>query len=552
MQTKSDCGTSLYLNSLAIFFSLVWLLPNHAAPWAAFHQDTLCALVLLVAAGIIYLKNQIRRADLHGLTITVLFCSVIPMLQYASGQILWFGTAWINTAYLFGAGCTVALGANWAKITPNGCSDFCFTAITLSGFLSVIVAICHWLGITVSDIWLMGVRDRSYANLGQPNQLASLYLLALLGAIWFNTRGMICMGITIILCILLLFGLALTGSRTGYANAGLIASALVWWSYKKKDKRWRHFACFLFICLFSTVIFIPVARDFLYLSKSFDWTQKTVLNGRFEVWSLMLGAASKNLLWGYGWGQAEVASLSSAIDHVRLDSVTGHSHNLFIDLIIWNGLPAGLILIVGLLIGGLWFIKKISTISHLLLVLFLVVLFVHAMTEYPLHYAYFLLPACLVCGVLLNQFSANIRFVVSRRQMVGLTLTALIMFSVTVRDYLTFESDFTKLRFEKKGLLLAQPGEMPNLWVLTDLKAALVMGRTIPQKNMLDEDLRLMENTTLVFASTNNIYTLAVAYELNGRAIDAERWLAIGCKTSTPEVCRVLRDTWAREPRLRD
>lgn len=550
MLTKNKLGDSLYLKCLACFFAFVWLIPNHSPPWGTFHNDTLSAFILLVAAVIVFSTPQARQTVWHWPTVAVTACALIPIVQYGFGQILWFGIAWINVAYLLGLACALALGTAWERQVPGQCGDFLFVGIVAAGVLSMVIGLCQWLGLNVSEVWVLKTEERLYANLSQPNQIASLYVLAIVGCAWFYSRKKIGATLAVVLVILLLFGLAMVGSRSGLLNAVFVAAGLLWWSHKSKDKRWMMAATFSLLLLGVWITVFPLLSAWIDIQRPFDWVVKTVLNGRGDLWGLMIDAASKNWLWGYGWGQTSIASLNAAIDHPTLESTTDQSHNLLLDLVIWNGVVIGGLMGVALLAGMAWAAKNIKTIDQLLMFLPLGVLMLHAMTEYPLHYAYFLLPAGMMAGVLTHQMDARIVLTTSRWPIGFMLASAALMLFVTVKDYLRVESSFTELRFEKAGIKVNQIGKPPDVLVLTDLRAAVIMGRWKPTNGMSAQELGTMQTIALTYPSVNNIYTMAVAYGLNGNRESATRWLQIGCKTAREHTCQAMKYEWTHDERL--
>lgn len=77
------------------------------------------------------------------------------------------------------------------------------------------------------------------------------------------------------------------------------------------------------------------------------------------MWHQMLLAIKEQPLLGYGWNQVGVAQLSVYLDYPTTEW-TEHSHNILLDLLIWNGIPLG-ILIIGFYMVVISF-KSISNI----------------------------------------------------------------------------------------------------------------------------------------------------------------------------------------------
>jgi len=151
--------------------------------------------------------------------------------------------------------------------------------------------------------------------------------------------------------------------------------------------------CFVY---FVSVLFLPFCSDVLLLSTGAS-VRGAISMERLELWLQLWQAAMSQPLWGYGWLQVSVAQVAVA-SGAPVGVMVEYSHNLLLDLILWNGLVVGCgIILVSILLGGrlLWVSSRMETLCCLLAV---GVVMVHAMLEYPLAYAFFLLPVGLFLG----------------------------------------------------------------------------------------------------------------------------------------------------------
>lgn len=547
---KNKLHQSLYLRCLVYFFSLAWLLPNHYPPWGAFHNDAYAAFILLLVATIVFFITAPRQAVWHWHTVAILACAFIPLGQYLAGQITWFGTAWINMAYLVGLACAIALGTQWEKHAPGRCGDFLFSALLPAGLLSVAISLCQWLDLNVSDLWVLKSDRRPFGNLSQANQTATLYVLSTIGCVWLYRRKKISGLLAGFLTALLLIGLAMSGSRTGWVNAVLIGVVLVGWSYKSSHKRWAAAAVAGLAVLGLFISILPWLGSLLALSEPVDWGGRSLLNGRDVIWQLVWDAATRQPILGYGWGQTLAATLNVAADHPPLVSVTTYSHNLFLDLLLWNGLILGGIFCFAIASWMLWIASRVKTLGQWLLLLSLSVLGFHAMTEFPLYYAYFLLPAGMIVGMLGQQVGAAVVVTTSLKPLIALFALAGVFLTVTIRDYLHIETGFTAVRFESANMKHNLPTTPPDVWALTDLRGAIVMARWQPEKGSSAAELETMKSIALAYASGNNILKMAKAYGLNGDEKSAIYWLEIGCHATPKWVCPKMQVLWENDARL--
>ena len=67
----------------------------------------------------------------------------------------------------------------------------------------------------------------------------------------------------------------------------------------------------------------------------------------------MLDAISRAPWLGYGWNEMSVAQSLVAPDHPAVREMVDHSHNMLLDLMVWNGVPLGL-LMFGVFVWWFW------------------------------------------------------------------------------------------------------------------------------------------------------------------------------------------------------
>ena len=551
-QIEDKLTESLYLKVLAFFLTFTWLLPNHYPPWGAFHNDAYAAGLLLLTAVVIFFLAKPQKITWHFQTLVVVACACVPLFQASAGLINWWGTAWVNSAYLIGLACAMTLGAFWEKFAPESCGDFLFAGLAIAGVISTFIGWSQWLDLNVSDYWVLRTNSRPYANLSQPNQTATLYVLAILGCAWFHYRKAFGKPLLTFLVAILLIGLALTGSRTGWINATVLSASFFCWFIRGPRKYQALGAVVGLLFLILVINTLPLLSEWLGISRPVDWASRTVLNSRDFIWPLAWDAAIKQPITGYGWGQTAAATLSASLDHTQLDAVTDHSHNLFLDLMIWNGVILGSLLCVALLSWAFWLAKKVKTSGQLIVALGLLVLGLHAMSEFPLNYAYFLLPAGLLAGILAQQLHMNSTITTSAKPLIALFLIAGFALFGIVRDYVRIEPAFTAIRFESAGVRHNLPRTPPDVWVLTNLREVIVMARWQPEKGMQAQELESMDKVASTYPSTNNIYKIALAYGLNNNKEKATYWLKVGCKTAPTHVCKLIQNKWSQDERLAD
>jgi hypothetical protein len=102
-----------------------------------------------------------------------------------------------------------------------------FGVLLAAGLVSVGLAVLQWLG--MGDLGHMAATrpgDRPYANLAQPNHLASLLALALVASLWFYETRRIGGAVLCAAAICLTIGMVLTRSRMVWVAA--VAFVVAW------------------------------------------------------------------------------------------------------------------------------------------------------------------------------------------------------------------------------------------------------------------------------------------------------------------------------------
>lgn len=509
----------------AAIASLAWLLPNHYRPWTSFHNDAWMAWAFAAGGGLLLLGSR-SPLPLHRLSILAGTLVVVPGLQWGWGLLPDPGLAWIATLYLLGFVLALVVGARAEQDRPEVAVSALLLAISVAAVASVGLQLHQWFSLDVT-LWILPVLDmRFYGNLGQPNQMATLQIWGLLGVGWFLQRRQISPPIALLLALLLLLGIALAQSRTAMLSIGVLAVMAIAWR-----KLWpapghvvtlaaglaTWFAsCLLSIKPISAALLLSVSPGSLERS----WSGDT----RWQAYRMFVDAVFEKPWLGYGWATAAPAQLAVADRHPKLSILFEHSHNLFLDLVLWLGLPLGLIVSVALV---LWLARQVWCVAapkDAILVMFVVVVGVHAMLEMPLQYAYMLLPVALVMGALQTRSQARVVVLVGRRIFIVLWLGAVLLLGAVTRDYFLIEADLEALRFEKTYRIEAPP-QPPPVLVLSHLSDFIRLGRSAAKPGMTAQDIERMRIGAHWFPSPSNLYLYTAALALNGRPEEARQMM---------------------------
>lgn len=500
---------------------LAWLLPNHYLPWNSFYNDSLAALglgmlvLVAVRAG--------RRAVLPRPVWGVAAIALIPWLQWCFGLLRFSGDAFISSLYLLGLAVAIAVGYVAASGEPRRFSAALSGVMVVGATISSLIALTQALEVGVAGIWTLETSPgmRVYANLAQPNNLATLIGFGAIGLWLLCEQERVGRVAAIGILAVLLIGASLTQSRTALLFGPCVA--IVVFAQARRGKTFRvGFTPVLAAttCHVALTWAWPAVQQNLLLAATESLNARGVESIRFQVWPMLMDALSMYPWCGYGWLQVGSAELAVANRFPPVGELWLHGHNLFIELLVWCGYPLGLLL-AGLIVW--WFLSralKVRTVEGVAAILIITVLLVHSMLELPYHYAYFLIPAGLWIGIA----EASLATAISgspRWNMLPVAVSGLLLFAVW-HDYPAVEEDFRLVRFEnlRIGSLRAkQPA--PNAPFLSTLTAFLRFARTTPEKGMPDDKLAEMREVVQRYPYSGAMFRLASSYALNGRLQEA-------------------------------
>ena len=535
----------------ATILAMGWLLPNHYLPWAGFHQDAWISVVTLVASAVVWVVSA-GPVRIIASVLVILMLAMVPAIQYAMGLVTSGGNAWLSSAYLLGLSLAIVTGARWESIRSLQLMDCLFLSIGIAAILSVGLQLHQWLAMDVLDIWTMGGGgSRPYANMGQPNQLGTLLIWGLLALLWAYLRKYVGSTTAIGAAVFLLFGIALTVSRTAWI--GVILLVMGGWYWRRLfPSRWVPW---VFIALAS--VYFCFVWNLQSISKSLflstgdgdlDSLVRMSSDLRLQAWLLFVDAIGHRPWLGYGWNQVTLAQATVAPDHPALNAHFSQAHNLLLDLSLWCGLPLGLALTGGLL---WWFWRRIKLVRRsddAVLMLFLLVIANHAMLEYPLHYAYFLLPVGLIVGAVEQRLDTRPVLAVGRIFLLALWLCMAAMLSIFIRDYLRVEESYRTLRFEWANIKTA-PAQAPDVLLLTQWRDYFKAVRLEAKTGMDVGDVKLLRDLAGVYPNPGLFQKLAQSLALNDEPAEAALWLTRACLMVPRMQCVALKNSWAAQSR---
>lgn len=506
--------------------TLAWLLPDRYLPWSSFYQEFLSALgfvSLLLAWSIKRLPHTIPPVAL-----IILAVSLIPLLQWVFGLIDLFGDAALSAFYLSGLAAAITIGFDLRHsginlLLPLG------IALIIASLISTFIILDQWLGTPVSGLFISDLPPGAspFGNLGQPNNLATLLYCGLLATAFFWHKQSLSGFVTGLVSVIIVIGIVLTESRTPWVIT-LAITALWLWKSKTLSLRlkWPALAAVVtgyILCLYA----FPVLKDILLLTQS-PQDLSISSSGRIEIWKQLWAAIWNGPWYGYGWNQMSHAQLASALDFPAIKRIFLNSHNLFIELLIANGPYIGLLLISVIVWWGATRAHRLSSPEGWFAYAICLAFMTHAMLEFPLNYAYFLLPFGIMLGIIESQSKQNQEtlFHLPRYLTIGSSAAAAALLLLILVEYITIEKDFRLLRFEtlKIGSIHAtQPA--PDVYVLTQLREYIRFARTKAHYGATEAELEWSAKVAYRYPYFPPLLWHALRLTINGHPKEAEKTL---------------------------
>ncbi|WP_147174753.1 PglL family O-oligosaccharyltransferase [Pseudomonas sp. AG1028] len=507
------------------FFLLLisWLLPNHVPPFNTAYQDfsAVSAVLLLWILFPISIRLDWR-------ILILVFFAFLPVFQWWLGTIFFWGDAFLASAYLlfFLFSLSFSSGLSDRKGLREEFISRFFIFLILAAVLSIWIAARQWLLLSGS-LWTadMPPGGRPFANMGQPNNLATLLVMGLFGVVYFYEKHRFSHIIFWMLVLVLLFGVALTQSRTPWL---VFPVMLLYWVFKyRRDFRLTRFGFASMVGLYACmVVLLPTISSTLLLSSANPYERMQSLE-RLDLWWQLLHAVLNGPLWGYGWNQVSVAQahISQAYP---VSLMTEHSHNILLDILLWNGPVVGSAVI--LFLGGWLFqvLRRSRSIESLCSVMAASVVILHGMLEYPLEYAFLLLPVGLLLGVAVSEDSVVKTIKVPSSFQYGIVCVLAMLLFWAWSEYRVVEEEHRLMRFETAKIGSVQSNHIaPPVQLFTQLREFIRFVRTPAEPGMSEEDLIWMRKVAHRYPYPPSLFRYSLALGLNGHTDEAREQLSI-------------------------
>tara|TARA_R100000935_G_scaffold28083_1_gene48384 strand:- start:913 stop:2526 length:1614 start_codon:yes stop_codon:yes gene_type:complete len=389
----------LLLTLSIICFTLSILNPSFYQPWSSFISEYLASLSLFFLLPL-FVRNTV---SIPKISLFFILVSIIPIFQYSFGQIFYFDKAILSFFYIISFWLAIIVGFNSVNRYKYSL-DYFFLVIIGCGLISSFIAVAQWLNIEMSIDWIMASQPRVSANMAQPNHLATFLLLSLMSCLYFYEHKRFNSIALLLSSLLLLSVIGLTQSRTAWVSLLFIYVYLAI-SYKRNLINLSFKKQSLFLGYFAaSAILLPIFKESLLKIDTVTAAERASSGyERIQIWQQAIEAIKLQPLWGYGWNQSSFAQYET-LQAGYVQRYLTSFHNIFLDIIVWCGMPIGLTVIIICVYMVIKCLIKSITRSQVCLITAVCVILIHALFEFPLSYSYFLLPLGFMLGALFFTF----------------------------------------------------------------------------------------------------------------------------------------------------
>lgn len=513
------------------FFAFSWIMPNHNPPWTSAYQEFssfFACLILLALTAFLFRQVSVTPAICF-----FFLLSVVPILQFWTGKMFFASDALMASLFISGFSVMLLVGLNFSLW--EGSRRFFVvmlaSVMVAAAVLSVCIAMRQWLLFPSGSFWVIDVPwgARPFANLAQPNNLATLLCMGLSGVFYLYEARYINRFSSSLLAIFLILGVALTQSRTPWVS---VVAVLLYWTWRSSSIAMRlpFFALCGWVVFYVFFVFaLPYVAEVLYLSGEYvvGGVERASVAARLTMWGQLWQAVLAGGWLGYGWGQVSVAQVAVSAMHPAPGLMTLYAHNILLDLLLWNGPVLGFVVI---LLISVWLFRmgwRVTSVEGFFALLVAGFILVHAMLEYPHAYAFFLLPLGLVLGVALADVKRSSYFQMSRAIIAFLAGSGFFVFFWLFGEYRVIDEYYRVSRLEEAKIVGAEAGKVPDVILLSEPREYIRFVRTPVGGRMTDAQLEWMRKVVLRRPGAFGLFRYALALGVNGKSTEALAQLVV-------------------------
>lgn len=551
MKTTSAAAISLLLaGGLCL---LPFLVPYHQQPVLSFFPEWLAAALGVAAALALLFAQRVPTAAFPAPVRWLIAFAMVLALQAAIGRLAYLQLPLLAALYVLYAGLMIWLGANLvAALGIERVASVLATFLVAGALANSIAGVIQFQGRIplFEDVVAELHGNRAYGNIAQPNLYAN-YLALGEGALlflWLRARVRTVYALSALA--LLVFGSALSGSRSvvlyalWYAALGLAAARV----RDAGDARRLKLAAFgVAVSALAAHYAVPWLVDTLGAGPAGEGAFGRLLASPFEHAEPRLQAAliairvfASAPLVGVGIGEFAGAAFDSGLDPslTRLGEVWTSPHNLLLHLLDETGL-VGTILALGGLCAWAWQTARrywaYPEVASWWIISAVGIEIIHSMVEFPLWSAHFLGVTALLIGAGVRSTARSMsrtRWIAPAAACAAVSVTL----GFTLRDYVRLDTtrisgttltltsaaqarkDAVTMRELTHGIL----APLAELWI--------VIGAPLDRGDLADK-LAMNERVARFWPTNAVVVRRAVFLALDGKVEEGRTLLARALKT---------------------
>lgn len=531
-----------------LLMAMAWMQPLHILPWVSWHSEVLAFLGLFLGVGIQLVPALLtrKRLQLPMAGLLPLAIALVIVCQSLAGSYAYAGTAIVIVVYILSTVLATVLGVSVrGPILLENIS----VLVILAAISNVFIAVIQSLGLDFPSAFLNPLPEvrRPGGNLGQANHLGTLLGMGVAALLFLTEKRKISGLLATVLGLVVVFGIAVTESRTAYVSMlGLLLWRLLG-SVGPIDRR-----------LFLQVVGIFVAFQIFWFCWPILYNEYWILGGsgnaggraleglgvRWVVWGQLLEAVT--LKPWFGWGFGGVAAAQNAVAHTDMAGEPfSYAHTIVLDFAVGLGLPLTLVVLT---VSVVWLYRRVTnmqTLESRYAMASIIPLGVHSLFEFPFTYAYFLFPGFFFVGVLERERVHSTSLSINSKVYAALYVLMAGLAIVLLMDYVKLEEDFRNARMEVVRVGEAMPAiDYSEITVLNQLSALSKATRLSIKPAMSKTDIQMLKNVALIYpwSACQSRYALALA--LNGDPTEARRQLQVVRAMHGLKTYRSIKGRW--------
>ena len=455
-----------------------------------------------------------------------MFLIAIIALQTWSGLLLFSIDSVFPILYLISFAIAIIFGATLTA-QADGLKKLGFTLASIfiaAGLISILFQFVQLINLNWYPYVMPLTHERNprpFGNLGQPNLLSLLMCFAVASSWYLYVTRQIKANLALAFTVFLLIGLALTQSRIVWVILPVLA-VLCWRQPLESPNVSRLVLIGLLFFYIALVLLTPdLMKNFGIVMDSVE-QRAGQTSVRLVLWKQAWTISLLHPWFGSGWFQfgTQQVMLSSLFPPTEYSD---YAHNIVLDLAAEIGWPITVLIFLAALY---WFVqscvRRWDNLSVRYLSLIFLAILLHSLVEFPLWFAYMLIPFGVMVGAVSIQQLGWRDVSVAKGWVAAFLISSVLMISAITWDYYRVVNGFVALAWqqagEKEGI---GSTEKPKYTLFPQFYDYFQVANITIAPGMPKEDIEFIERVALRFAFTPILGRLAIAYANNQRLTEA-------------------------------